>query len=221
MREERFQRIYLLTQAIIALGTIGIAVSICISIYSFKEAQEATRQAQEANRLVQESDYQLHDWYRRSYTVDMIRDFEGHVVGYRETLQDAFRGLFLKDQHGVLEAGTAKNLWAGKSEPNSKYDFMKDEKKVKRVKNQLIGLLNYMEYLSQAYNESVVDQKVFEESLSKPMIYYYDFLEEFIKESQKQLGYDNWQPFSDVVVLLKAKQRENVASPKPPTGPQK
>jgi hypothetical protein len=208
MREDNFQRIYLLTQGVIALGTLGIAISICVSIYNFKEAQESNRIAQESNR-------QAHEWYRRSYTVDIIRDFEGHVVSYRIPLQEAFPGLFNQEKRGILEPGTAENLWLGKAEPNSKYDFMRDKKNVLKMKNQLIGLFNYMEYLAQTYNEHVVDQPAFEESLADPMIFYHDTFYEFIKASQKQLRYPNWQPVLNTVAYIKTKRNGNLATPKP------
>lgn len=211
MREEKFQKIQLVMQSLTALGTFGIAVSICISVYSFKEAQEM-------NRLTYEATRHAHEWNRRSYTVDIIRGFEGHVVGYRKTLQEALPGVFRLDQRGVIEPGTAESLWLGNVEPNSKYPFMKDKKRVEELKNHLIGVLNYMEYLAQTYNEHVVDQEAFEESLAEPMILYHDVLYEFIKASQKHLRYNNWQPFLDVVAHLKEKRREGVARPKAATG---
>lgn len=198
MKEERFQLIQLVLLGITALGTLGIAISIFVSFYSIRET---------------------HEWNRRSHTVELIGGFEDHISKYRDTLSETFDALYIKDKRGRLDPETARKIWMRQVDQNGKYGFLRDKKKLEIVRNQLVGFLNYMEYLAQAYLENTVDQEAFENSLSDPMILYYNFLEEFINVSQPQLEYKhtNWQPVSDVVALFKHKQTKDVA-PKSPTG---
>jgi len=199
MKEEKFQKYQLILQAITALGTLGLAISILVSLYGIR---------------------QEHEWNRRKHTVEIIGGFEDHVAKYRPVLTNSFRALYEGNKRGKLDSDTAKRIWKLEVQQDSEFEFMKDQEKIKEVRGQLIGLFNYMEFLVLSYNENVVDQDSFKKSLADPIIHYHTYLEEFINASQSPeiLGYRNWQPVSDFVTDIKKERMKSSSNTKEPTG---
>lgn len=178
------------------MGTLAIIVSIWISYNGIRAD---------------------HEWNRRRYTIEIIGSFEPQVVKYRETLTKYFPALYLKEKRGRLEPGIAHSIWKLEVKQDSNLPLLKNSDELKKVRNDLIGLLNYLEYLAQAYHEHVVDQDAFEESLADAVILYHDYLEEFIKASQDDLGYPNWEPISRLVTIIRDKRKRSIST-KGPTG---
>jgi len=194
MKEEKIKFIKLILHAITSFGTIGIIISVCITYYGIKQNTE---------------------WNRRVKTVELVGNFEEQIAKYRPAMQMYFPFLYFKGNKKVLDAEVAEKLWRLTIDKSGNYEFLKDSIKLVSTRNQIVGLLNYLEYLSQAYMEHTVDQEIFESSLADAIILYHHYFETFITASQNELGYPNWQPVTNLVNYVNEKRLVHPTPPKP------
>jgi hypothetical protein len=196
MKVEQSKKFQFLFQALTSFGTIGIIISVCITYYGIKQNTE---------------------WNRRIKTVELIGDFDGQISKFRPAMLNYFPFLYFKGNKEKLDCETAEKLWRKTVDKSSKFEFLKDSLLVLNTRNQIVGLFNYLEYLSQAYLENTVDKEIFERSLSGAIVLYYNYFESFVAVSQKELDYANWEPVANFVKLMREKP---VVPPRPPkSGP--
>jgi hypothetical protein len=194
MKEEKADRFQRILNILTSFGTLGIIVSVCITYYGIRQNTE---------------------WNRRIKTVELIGEFDGQISKYRPAMLNYFPFLYFKGNKDQLDRGTAEKLWRKSFDSTSRIEFLKDSILVLETRNQIVGLFNYLEYLSQAYLENTVDKEIFENSLAGAIVLYYNYFENFVQVSQNELGYKNWEPVCNFVKLMKIKLEVMPKPPKP------
>jgi len=139
-----------------------------------------------------------HDWARRRYAIDMLRDWNQNVYPHFRSIEHMFPHIRQFD-HGEkkfmeLTHNKAKEIWS--CDP--------DKADLWNVKTSILELLNYFEFVTTAYSQKVADGEVIDHSFRNALVQWHDILDKFIKVAAEGLGFQPWQPFIDIVAEWKA-----------------
>jgi hypothetical protein len=139
-----------------------------------------------------------HDWYRRQYTLDILKEWNENIMPLVKIIEDVFPHLL--DIDGIQSKGVeltreeAEKIYAGDTKDN----------KYINLRYTLNSLMNYFEYIATAYLHNVADQRIIFHSFSKSLIRIHDALDNYIEVVKRRRGHQPWQPFLDVISKWKA-----------------
>jgi hypothetical protein len=141
-----------------------------------------------------------HDWNRRKYTLDIVREWNTNVMTHAIEIERILPHLFDIDKKcdSIVELTLkeAKEIYLSKS----------DEKEYTLVRHSLHCILNQFEFLATAYIQNVADKTIVETSFGKQLIRLHDILLNYLKIVEEHRGYQPWQPYIDLVVKWKSEK---------------
>ena len=175
---------------------------------------------------------QQHEWYRRHFAAEMIREWNQQSSSHKAEIENAYPGLFRAegprqsrpridhDEARLIYFSVETDGSAGftNSEPsngtsnptrtvstNGPTDPSKivDPKRWK-TRNHCIALLNYFEFVASAWENQVADRKMIEDSFKKTILRWHHDLEEFMSVMKATRQYEPWPPLQRVVSKWKA-----------------
>jgi hypothetical protein len=188
-KSKKIEIINLILSIITALGTIGIIITIYLTFYSINKDDEWKRME------------------RKIQTIELIKDFGHQMDNYQ-----SFRNDILLDSNchvlNPIDFRTATRIWRLNIDKSSKFEFLRDPMALLSKRNQIIGVLNELEIISEGYLQGVVDKEIFEKQLLYIIIIYYDYFYNFIIVSQKSFGDIYWRSLPNTYNSL-IKDREN------------
>jgi hypothetical protein len=135
-----------------------------------------------------------HDWQRRQYAIDIVRDWNKNTNGHSFAIEDAFPGIRDIDKTtgkvNEISKERAKKIYV--SNPTTdKADF--------ELRFHIIQLLNYLEYVVTAYNSKVADEAVIVEAMKNPIVRWVIILNNFLDVVEMCEGYQPWGPLRATV----------------------
>lgn len=134
-----------------------------------------------------------HDWQRREYAINLIRDWNIHTSKHWQVLEGVFPHLRDVDRTG----GTVTEIT--KQQAKDIYTCEPDNTRYWELRYHLVEMLNYLEYVSMSYEQKVADQEIVETSLKDIMIKYYDILKNLIDVVETCEGYLPWEPYTALI----------------------
>jgi|GEM_PF-6979021 len=154
---------------------------------------------------------------RRRQALEMLREWNQQTASARSTLERALPGLY--DQCQRLSREEAIHLYRGSAEarpalpssqrPSPTYDRLDcaSADTVSEVREHIVELLNYFEYVSSAYLKQAADRDILRESFAGTMVRYYCILGEFMAREKEQTGRNPWAPYTEFVESMLAERR--------------
>ena len=160
------------TDYITAVGSIGTLLGVLIVLYVLRRN---------------------HDWYRRQYALDIMREWNDQALSHTTVIEQSFPGLFHVDTKVKNPVEMTKNDAVG--------IYTADPKNPKNlaIRTHISELLNYLEYVSTAYMHSVADKKIIETSFKQSLVNIEKILINYIEIVKERRGYQPWQSYLDVV----------------------
>ena len=134
-----------------------------------------------------------HDWQRREYAMNIIRDWNVNTARHWEAIEDVFPHLRDVDRTG----GQVTELT--KQETKEIYTCDPDNEKYWKVRFHLVELMNYSDFIASAYLQQVADKQIVIENVMDPLIKWYDILKNFIEAVEICEGYQPWPQYVHVV----------------------
>jgi len=191
----------LVFQAATALGTLVTAGSIYI-LKRTLDAQRHTLESQDTSLQAQlkalDTEYA---WRRMNVAIDLMREWNSNAIGFRNAIVKLGIELYgepndtsyLKEP---ISAEEARRLWDASA-------TSEDSAEIKRVemREKMIGLLNYFEYICAAYKAGAVDEKIIKVSFKAPMTRWYELLKAFIDNVDRRRNTRTWPPYCEVMEL--------------------
>ena len=175
------------------IGTNFTAVSIYLAYLSIRET---------------------HEWNRRNLTIQLMGNWNQQTRSHLDVLMEQFPDFAIRPQSSADDQWAANPEWidprwsmndrrAGEIVSSmSKQNDTKD----KEIYRSLISLIDYFESIASAYENSVVDRVVVEQSFAPLLIDVSRYFRPFIIKKRKQAGREPWPPLAKAVI---AWEREN------------
>ena len=134
-----------------------------------------------------------HDWQRREYALNIIREWNSNTSERWQAIEEKFPHLRDVDRTGgkvtELTKQQAKDIYT--CEPSNEESW--------KLRYHLVELLNYLEYVALSYSQNVSDQQIIEVCLKDAMIKYHDILKNVIEVVEICEGYLPWEPYTKLV----------------------
>jgi hypothetical protein len=161
------------TDFITALGAIGTLISALFILQTLKSN---------------------HDWQRRQYALDILRDWNKNTNESGHAVEKAFPGIRDIDKTtgrvNEISKDRAKRIYISNPESDGE-DFA--------LRCHIIQLLNYLEYVVTAYNSNVADEEVVLSGLKTPIIRWVTILANFLDIVEMCEGFQPWAPLRQTV----------------------
>jgi len=139
-----------------------------------------------------------HDWQRREYALNIVRDWNINTSAHWQALERVFPHLRDVDRTGGIVTELTKQ------QAKEIYTCDPDDKMNWDLRYHVIELLNYLEFVSMVYIQKVADKEIIETCLKDAMIKYYDILKNVIDVVETCEGYLPWTPYSTLVGKLRS-----------------
>lgn len=116
-----------------------------------------------------------HEWNRRHYTVQMLGECNSQICPFQKSLKQVAPGIFSKNASSPISPEYVEKLI--NADPNSYYG---------KIRQDLVGFHNYMEYVCIAYEANVVDRDRVKEFYSYSFIRAYDNLKNLFERFERE-----------------------------------
>ncbi len=168
----------MLSTYILALGTLGTLIAAGLVFKTLKSN---------------------HDWQRREYATNIVRDWNTNTSWHWQAIETVFPHLRDIDRTSglVSELTRQQALEIYTCEPSSRAYW--------ELRYHFIELLNYLEFVAVAYIQNVADHEIVESCLQLPMVKYHDMFRNVIDVVENCEGYRPWEPYTQVVGRWKAR----------------
>ena len=140
-----------------------------------------------------------HDWQRREYALNVIKDWNKNTSEHWQAVEKKFPHLRDVDRTG----GKVTELT--KQQAKDIYTCEPSDLDCWQLRYHLVELLNYLEYVALSYNQNVSDQDIIETCVKDAMIKYHDILKNVIEIVEMCEGYLPWEPYTKLVENWKTK----------------
>ena len=134
-----------------------------------------------------------HDWERRKYVLNMVRDWNLNTGDHARAIEDVFPHIRDVDRTSGHTAELTKEMC------KQIYTCAPNNKNYWEVRFHLIELLNYFEFIAIAYFQNVADREIVTSSFKGPMLKWHDILKNFVDVVHTCEGYEPWKPYTDVI----------------------
>ncbi len=135
-----------------------------------------------------------HDWQRRQYALDLLRDWNANTNDHSQAIETAFPGIRDVDKTtgkvNEISKDRAKKIYISDPHKDSN-DFL--------LRFHIIQLLNYLEFVVAAYNVNVADEEVILSTMKNPIIRWATILNNFLDVVEMCEGYQPWGPLRTAV----------------------
>lgn len=132
-----------------------------------------------------------HEWNRRHYAIEMLREWNTETFKHKAALEGAYPKLY-EDPGARLTDEEAHALY---------FATAKRDSKLWDLRNHAIALLNHFEYVASAYDNSVADPTIIDESHRPTMVRWYHQLEPLVVVvTGAREGKNPWAPLHRVIV---------------------
>jgi hypothetical protein len=166
---------------LIALGSLGAAAG---AFALYKAILDNNAQLENGN-----------DWKRKQSTINMIKEWNDHARAHIKFLRHCYTDL--SDFTWKLpEEELAKNLF---NLEVAKMVFAGETPEDRDIRDRIISVFNYFEYVSTAYESGVVDRQSIEVSFKGVMLNTYSYFNPFLQIIRKQRKYEPWLPLALLV----------------------
>ncbi len=139
-----------------------------------------------------------HDWQRREYAQNIIRDWNANTSKHWQALEDVFP--HLRD----VDVTSGKVTELTKQQAKEIYTCEKTDEINWNLRYHIVELLNYLEFVSMSYTQQVADNYIIETCVRDTMTKYYDLLKNVIEVIEVCEGYQPWKPYVDLVSKWKS-----------------
>jgi hypothetical protein len=135
-----------------------------------------------------------HDWQRRQYALDLLRDWNANTNDHSQAIEKAFPGI--RD----VDKTTGKVTEISKERAKKIYtsDPVKDENDF-LLRFHIIQLLNYLEFVVASYNVNVADEEVIMSTMKNPIVRWATILNNFLDVVEMCEGYQPWGPLRKAI----------------------
>jgi hypothetical protein len=164
-------------QTLIAVGSASTAIAIFIAILTLRDS---------------------HEWNRRQYTIEFLRDWNESTREHFIELELQFPEFF--EVPDYINDPAMMESWCIDKNRSTEIIKEKSEKNIK-LRDHLIRLLNYFEGIASAYEQHVVDRDEIEDSAATVILDFWVYFQPFIEEMRRVNRRDPWPPLSRIVDL--------------------
>lgn len=215
---EKRETLKLVLQIVSTASIVLAAISVAVSYLSFRGQ---------------------HDWNRRLYTMELLRNYDRDAKFHSDEMNKYFPDALRKSEETKLSGTQAKDLYtqpkcgsasAGKPDPNAEVipetstfaapgESLSYEQATRRLscvdrikrREHVVAYMNYMEFICIAYESNMVDREIIYEGFGSLFIRRFNHLEEFITAAQnEQKSTDSWSPIVRVVGEWRSRNNQKV-----------
>jgi hypothetical protein len=132
-------------------------------------------------------------WRRRQYAVQMVAEWNEQTGPYRRGIDDCLPGLLDVSgprRHVQLTDADAELVYS--ANPT-------DDPQRFKLKQDIIELLNYCEYVAVSASNAVADKAIVYRSFLLTLRVWHDELLPYIRVTEKHRGYNPWEPFNNFI----------------------
>ena len=153
-----------------------------------------------------------HDWNRRKYTLDIMKEWNDNVMRYAIEVERVCPHLFDIDKKSStiveLTLEQATKIYTSTSQKEEDKDNVV-------VRHALNSILNQFEFLATAYMQNVADKQIIEESFKKQLIRLHKILSNYLKVVEEHRKYQPWEPYINLVEKweFEDKQKKDIRKP--------
>jgi hypothetical protein len=180
---------------LVVLGAVVSLASAIVSGYAVWVADSTLEVTASSLEVAGSSLRDQYEWNRRHYAIEMLREWNTQTAVHKAALECAYSELY-SAPGWKMDVTEARALYFAECKlpdgttPNPKWE----------LRNHVIALLNYFEYVAKACEVEVADAEVIEATHKGTMIRWHDQLHAFIvtvKEARD--GKSPWLPFERIV----------------------
>lgn len=143
-----------------------------------------------------------HDWYRRKYSLDMLREWNEKVIGHAKEIEKFFPTLLdvdkKKDGIELTRERAIKIYTCTPDHPDW------------NLRYHIYELLNHFEFVATAYFQGITDVQIIEQSFKEPLLRYHDRLSKFISIVEERRGHQPWPPYIKLINKWNSKEVDEV-----------
>jgi len=129
---------------------------------------------------------------KKKFAVEMIHEWNSQTAEDRRIIELAYPGIY--DKCKRLDKEEAKNIVNSDESAN-------DEKRQK-VKQSIIRLLNYYEFISSAYLNGTANKRIIHDSFATTMVRFYCILEEYVIQQVELTKQNPWIPYIKFIKII-------------------
>ena len=174
---DRWKKASVIIQALGLCALIFAAYSVSVASHALDQQRIAVEQQSIAIKQQRDAVFEQHEWNRRHFTVMLVREFYEDVGPFLDSLRESFPGLYHSGEKAHMSRDQADTLYDAKP-GDPKY----------QLRHNVVGYLNYIEFLCSAYEAHVVNHDVFKDSFEAIVVRAYEQFEEFIEVAQDEQG---------------------------------
>lgn len=179
-------------QALTAAGAIFTGVAVLVAYYGIK---------------------QQHDWNRRQYTLELVRQVNNELRELREPLREAFPKLFHDRALSTLSKGEAEALF--NACPLVDTRTPRQGEFTCEARGTAGAYLNLLEEIAVAHWNHVADRSIVEISFAGMILEDYGYFENFVQHVQTVRKRPVYETLQNVVAYLRQQRRTLPPSPEP------
>jgi hypothetical protein len=138
---------------------------------------------------------------KKHYALEMIREWNHQTAEDKIIIEKAVPGLYEKCSLRFLKERLGK-IYNASSLKKEELDEGEKIEDYLKVKESIIRLLNYFEFISSAYLNKAVDKKIIQNSFSGTMVRYYCVLNDYIRLEYEKTGRNPWLPYVKFIKMI-------------------
>lgn len=188
-------RLSTIAQFITAVASALIVIQVWIAHDALKIGQGTLRHNYEALQ-------QNHELNRRHYASEMMKDWNDNAGKHKDAILKEFPDLLDKKNTKPLSREKALAIYGAIYGNDAK------DKELFELRNHIIAMFNYFEYIASAYFNGVADQLMIEETFDGVIKLWYNYFKAFIDVAEEKVGFRPWQPINDLIIHWEAKKNK-------------
>lgn len=150
---------------------------------------------------------ETHEWNRRNLTIQLMGNWNQQTRSHLDILIEQFHDFSIRPQSSADDEWATNPEWVHpqwsmneqRAEDIVSSMSKQNNEKDKEIYRSLISLINYFESIASAYENSVVDRIVIEQSFAPLIIDVSRYFRPFIIKKRKQAGREPWPPLAKAV----------------------
>jgi hypothetical protein len=179
-----------ITQVIIAISSTLIVVQIWI-------AKDAIQQNKDILRQNTEILQQDHDWNRRHYAAEIMKNWNEDVGKHKDAVLKAFPDFLDKTKRKPILREKAIEI----------YEATEKDKELFELRNHMVAMFNHLEYIASVYRNGVADRPMIKDAFDGVIKLWYNYFKTFIDISEERVGFRPWEPINNLIIDWEAQQQ--------------
>lgn len=140
---------------------------------------------------------QDHDWNRRHYAAEIMKDWNEDVGKHKDAVLKAFPDFLDKTKRKPILREAALKI----------YEATDTDRELFELRNHIVAMFNYLEYIASAYRNGVADRSMIKEAFDGVIKLWYSYFKAFIDICEERVGFRPWEPINALILEWETQQQ--------------